>query len=245
MFMDLTHRCIAIGTEYLKTKKGAKQGGRLPDGEGTQAPRPVYDKCMQPTEPAAAREVDADEQALVRLARQNDQVAWVKLVRTYQEPVFRLAYLILGDAADAEDAAQETFIRAYTALDRFDDARPLRPWLLSIAANLARNRRRSLGRYWGALQRAFQANPQAHHPPPERTEAADARRLREAVTRLRPDGQNIVYMRYFLGLSEAETAAALDIPAGTAKSRLSRALTQLRGIIESDYPDLRDALGER
>lgn len=194
--------------------------------------------------PADGAAAEPDEAGLVRRARAADGAAWETIVRRHQEPIFRLAYLILGDAADAEDAAQETFIRAYRALDRFDDTRPLRPWLLSIAANLARNRRRSLGRYWGALQRAVRANPEPFHPPPERTEAADARRLREAVARLRPDGQDIVYLRYFLGLSEAETATVLRIPAGTAKSRLSRALAQLRRIIEVDYPDLRDALGD-
>jgi len=199
---------------------------------------------MQPNEAVAALESGTGDAELVRLARRDDAVAWEKLVRLYQEPVFRLAYLILGDAADAEDTAQETFIRAYRALDRFDESRPLRPWLLSIAANQARNRRRSLGRYWGALQRAFQADPRPFHPPSQRTAAADARRLREAVTRLRPDGQDIIYLRYFLGLSEAEAAAALDIPAGTAKSRLSRALAQLRRVIETDYPDLRDTLGD-
>jgi RNA polymerase sigma-70 factor (ECF subfamily) len=187
---------------------------------------------------------DSTEADLIRRARRGEAPAWEALVRAHGEPAFRLAYLILGDAADAEDAAQETFIRAYTALDRFDETRPLRPWLLSIAANLARNRRRGLGRYWAALQRAFRENPEPYHPPPERAEAADARRLREAVARLRPDGRDIVYIRYFLGLSEAETAAALGIPAGTAKSRLSRSLTQLRRIIEADYPDLRDALGD-
>jgi RNA polymerase sigma-70 factor (ECF subfamily) len=184
------------------------------------------------------------EAALVGRARLADGAAWEVIVRRHQEPVFRLAYLILGDAADAEDAAQETFIRAYTALDRFDETRPLRPWLLSIAANLARNRQRGTGRYWAALQRAFRENPEPYHPPPDRTEAADARRLREAVARLRPDGRDIVYLRYFLALPEAETAEALGIPAGTAKSRLSRALAQLRRIIEADYPDLRDALGD-
>jgi RNA polymerase sigma-70 factor (ECF subfamily) len=188
--------------------------------------------------------VEPEEAELVARARRADGAAWEAIVRRYQEPVFRLAYLILGDAADAEDAAQETFIRAYLALDRFDAARPLRPWLLSIGANLARNRRRSLGRHWNALQRAFQANPQPYHPPPERAEAADARRLRQAVARLRPEAQDVIYLRYFLGLSEAETVAALNIPAGTAKSRLSRALAHLRRVIEADYPDLRDALGD-
>lgn len=185
----------------------------------------------------------AHEPALVARARAGDADAWAALVGNHQEPVFRLAYLILGDAADAEDVAQEAFVRAYLALARFDANRPLRPWLLSIAANLARNRRRSLGRYWAAMQRAFLAEPRRHHAPPERTPASDARRLREAVGRLRPDARDVVYLRYFLGLSEAETAAALDIPPGTAKSRHSRALAQLRAIIDADYPDLREALG--
>lgn len=188
-------------------------------------------------------QADPAESDLVRRARRGDEAAWEALVRRYQEPVFRLAYLILGDAADAEDAAQEAFIRAWAALVRFDETRPLRPWLLSIVANLARNRRRSVGRYWAALQRAFLSEPHHHEPPPAGTPASDARRLREAVERLRPDARDVIYLRYFLGLSEAETAATLAIPPGTAKSRHSRALAQLRAVIETDYPDLRDALG--
>lgn len=199
---------------------------------------------MPPEGSLAAPDFAAGDMDLVRDARRDDALAWETLVRLYEEPVFRLAYLILGDAAEAEDAAQETFIRAHAALDRFDETRPLRPWLLSIAANQARNRRRSLGRYWAALQRAFQAEPRPYHSPPERTAAADARRLREAVGRLRPDAQDIIYLRYFLSLSEAEAAAALGIPPGTAKSRLSRALAQLRRVIEADFPDLCDALGD-
>lgn len=194
--------------------------------------------------PEANTAGDAHEAALVARARAGDADAWEALVGRHQEPVFRLAYLILDDAADAEDVAQEAFVRVYLALGRFDVTRPLRPWLLSIAANLARNRRRSLGRHWAALQRAFLAEPRRHDPPPDRTPASDARRLREAVARLRPDARDIVYLRYFLGLSEAETAAALDIPPGTAKSRHSRALARLRAVIEADYPDLREALGD-
>lgn len=203
---------------------------------GTANRPAVYYGCMQPE--TTVEETVAHDAALVKRARQGNPEAWEALVRLYQEPVFRLAYLILGDAADAEDVAQETFVRAYLALDRFDTERPLRPWLLSIGANLARNRRRSLGRYWAALQRAFQAEPEPYHPAPDLTAATEAQRLREAVQRLRPDAQDIIYARYFLGLSEAETAEMLDIAPGTAKSRHSRALSRLRGIIAADFPDL-------
>lgn len=87
---------------------------------------------------------------LVNATRAGDEAAWETLLRAYQPAVFRLAYLLLGDA---DDVAQETFLRAQKALPRFDIERPLRPWLFRIAANLARNKRRSLGRYFAALQR--------------------------------------------------------------------------------------------
>ena len=159
------------------------------------------------------------------------------MVRQYQEPVFRLAYLILGDGAEAEDVAQETFIRAFQKLETFDGARPFRPWLLGIAANLARNRRRSIGRYWGALRRYWQSESQ---PGKKMDWAAqnEARWLWQAVQKLRPAAQEIVYLRYFLDMSEAETAVTLDIAPGTAKSRLHRALKQLRAVIEAEFPDL-------
>ena len=112
-----------------------------------------------------------DEANLISLAHRGDGAAWETLVRAYQEPVFRLAYLLLQDGPEAEDTAQEAFWRAYRALDRFDPARPFRPWLLSIAANLARNRRRSLGRYLAALGRL------GRNPTPA---AGGVRRLRPA-----------------------------------------------------------------
>ncbi|MEW5987644.1 MAG: sigma factor, partial [Chloroflexota bacterium] len=93
-----------------------------------------------------------DEAQWVARARQGDNAAWLGLVTQYQEAVFRLAYLILRDADEAEDVAQETFVRAFRSLGRFDSSRPLRPWLLTIAANLARNRRRAIGRYLAAAR---------------------------------------------------------------------------------------------
>lgn len=164
--------------------------------------------------------------------------AWEQLVGQHQEPVFRLAYLIVGDGAEAEDVAQEAFIRAYLKLETFDGERPFRPWLLSIAANLARNRRRSIGRYWGALRRYWQNELPSDEKRRDWDGRLEARQLWQAVQRLRPAAQEIIYLRYFLDLSEAETAVTLDIAPGTAKSRLHRALKQLRAVIEADFPDL-------
>lgn len=160
----------------------------------------------------------------------------------HQEPAFRLAYLMLGDAAEAEDVAQEAFIKAYLKLETFDSQRPFRPWILSITANLARNRKRGIGRYWHALRR-WQNEKEAQNPARgQGGQRAEAELLRQAVASLKPKWQEVVYLRYFLELSESETAETLAIPQGTVKSRLHRALKQLRRIIQRDYPELGEVI---
>lgn len=177
------------------------------------------------------------ERDLIERAREGDETAYELLVREHQEAVFRLAYLFLGDAAEAEDAAQETFIRAYRGLKSFDTSRPLRPWLLRIVANTARNRRRAAGRYFAALRRLVFAVPEPSlHVEHESTRLWEAQTLWEAVQRLNPKDQEVIYLRYFLELSVNETAEVLNIEAGTVKSRLSRALERLRGVVEENYP---------
>lgn len=176
---------------------------------------------------------------LIQRARQGDEAAWEILVRDNQEPIFRFAYLFLYDADEAQDVAQETFIRAYHHLDGFDTSRPLRPWLLSITANLARNRRRSLGRYWAALSRWF--NSQNSTDPGVESfsnHRYQSQSLWEAIRQLELPDQEIIYLRYFLELSVSETAETLQVAGGTVKSRLHRALNRLREVIERDYPDL-------
>jgi RNA polymerase sigma-70 factor, ECF subfamily len=180
-----------------------------------------------------------DESTLVRHAANGDAAAWEPLVLAHQEAVFRLSYLLLGDPDDAEDIAQETFLRAWNHLKRFDPARPLRPWLLSIASNLASNRRRSAGRYLAALTRAFRNEPTSSASIEEKsTRHMEANDLWKAVQHLGASDQQIIYLRYFLELSVAETAQVLNVAEGTIKSRLSRALERLRGIIQQDFPVL-------
>jgi RNA polymerase sigma-70 factor (ECF subfamily) len=174
---------------------------------------------------------DAD---LIQRARQGDESAYEVLVGEHQQAIFRLAYLLLGDPGEAQDIAQETFIRAFRALDRFDTTRPLRPWLMRITTNLARNQRRSVGRYLAALQRMVSADPDRFGSTNlDDNQKWEHQALWESVKRLDRNDQEIIYLRYFMELSEAETAETLAIAPGTVKSRLHRALGRLRTIIGS------------
>ncbi len=158
-------------------------------------------------------------------------------MRAHQGIAFRTAYLIAGDSADAEEAAQDGFVKAFRALGRFRRGAPLRPWLLEIVANEARNRRRSAGRRAAlALRAAAQQESSGDAAPsPEASLAAYESRetLLRAVNELPEEQRLVVACRYFLDLSEAETAAALGVRVGTVKSRLSRALDRLRPVLEA------------
>lgn len=177
------------------------------------------------------------EPDLIRRAQAGDNDAYTTLVRQHEEAVFRLAYLIVGDADDAADVAQEAFIRAYRHLGRFDTSRPLRPWLLHMAANLARNRRRTLGRYGAMLGRVFMLAPRvAPSAEAENTQAQQSEALWQAIRRLDQRDQEVIYLRYMLELSVEETAQVLDVRPGTVKSRLSRALDRLRGVVLAEFP---------
>jgi RNA polymerase sigma factor (sigma-70 family) len=156
-------------------------------------------------------------------------------VRAHQGIAFRTACLIAGDAADAEEATQDGFVNAYRALGRFRRGAPFRPWLLRIVANEARNRRRSAGRRAGlALRLAEEIRPGDAVPSPEAAVLSDERRaeLLDAVNGLREEERLVISCRFFLGLSEEETAHALDVKLGTVKSRQSRALDHLREGLE-------------
>jgi len=177
---------------------------------------------------------EVEDSRLVELARQGDAGAFGQLVRTYQQVAFRVAYLIAGDAADAEEIAQDAFLKAYAALARFRPDAPFRPWLLQIVANEARNRRRSAGRRAHLALRAVEdqrmaASGDAARSPETAALAEEQRQtLLEAVNGLRDEDRQTITFRYFLELSEAEMANALGCARGTVKSRLSRALGRLR-----------------
>ena len=177
-----------------------------------------------PPEPGTSDEPTPDEVELATRARAGDRTAYSQLVATHQQIAFRVAYLVTGSAPEAEDAAQEGFVKAYRSLHRFDPGRPFRPWLLTIVANEARNRRRSAGRRLAYEAQAVRLAPSIPDRTPEHeAEAAETERL-------------VVGLRYFLELSEAETAAAAGVPQGTVKSRMWRAMERLRSDLEGRRP---------
>ena len=180
--------------------------------------------------------LDETESALVERARRGDIRAYEEIVRRYQDVAFRIAYTILGSAEEAEDATQDGFVRAFNALDRFRGGEPLRPWLVTIVANAARTRRTAAARRPMLTLDATAAHPMddaAQSPEAAALVMEQRRELLDAVNALRQDDQQVIVYRYFLDLSEAESAALLNCARGTVKSRLSRALGRLRQQLSS------------
>jgi RNA polymerase sigma-70 factor (ECF subfamily) len=169
------------------------------------------------------------ERELVVRARRGDDEAFGALVESFADVAFRTAYLVLGDVDEANDATQEAFVKAHRALGRFREDAPLRPWLLRIVANTARNRRRSAGRRTNLQLRATAAIVTTTEPSAEATLLRDERRrlLLDAINALPPDDRLVIGARYFLELPEAEIAALAGVAPGTVKSRLFRARGRL------------------
>ena len=159
-------------------------------------------------------------------------------MRMYQNIATRTAYVIVGDSADAQDAVQEAFIKAYYALGRFRPGAPFRPWLLRIVANEAINRRRAARRHVNLALRAIaiaDRPPGDAGPSPEGAALAEERQreLVAAMGRLRPEDRLVIAYRYWMDMSESEMSDALGCARGTVKSRLSRAMRKLRREFEA------------
>jgi RNA polymerase sigma factor (sigma-70 family) len=174
----------------------------------------------------------------VSRARGGDQDAYVVLVARYRALAHRTAYL-LGAGANAEDVVQEAFVKGFRALRGFRTGSPFRPWLLRIVANETSNLHRATRRRSVLELRVAGLVEPARHRDPEQEAISGASRtaLLDAVRALPEKDAQVITCRYFLDLSEAETAEVLGWPRGTVKSRLSRALTKLR-------PAMTGSLGE-
>ena len=172
------------------------------------------------------------DDALISASQRGDQAAFTEIVRRYQRAVYRVAYALVRNPSDADDLAQETFVRAWGAIGRFELGQPLHPWLARITTNLAyslfRSRKRrpetpiepllEAGRQWGV-----EDDPAEHAARSERDG-----RLRACFEALAPEHQAVLALRAIRDLSYDEIATALGIPVGTVMSRLSRARVELR-----------------
>jgi RNA polymerase sigma-70 factor (ECF subfamily) len=176
-----------------------------------------------------------DEAALVERARHGDLEAYQVLVRMHQDAAVRLAATVSGGWGDPEAAAQEALVKAFGALSRFRPGAPFGPWLFRIVVNEARNARRSGQRRRQLVERlGHSMAPHSTTSPETALLDADERRLLVAAVQRLPHRQReAVACRYFLELSEAETAEVLGIALGTVKSRVSRALRKLRADLDA------------
>ena len=180
----------------------------------------------------------ASDDGLIAAAVKGDTAAFGRLVARHQSAARHLAAALVGPA-DADDVAQEAFVRAYRALASFRPGSPFRPWLLRIVANLAGNHRRGAQRRErrtarvAALVDAGGPRPGEPGPGEQVEQADDRRRLTEALDRLPHKDREVLVIRYLLEFSEEETAAVLGCPRGTVKSRSARALQKLRAHIDS------------
>jgi RNA polymerase sigma factor (sigma-70 family) len=177
------------------------------------------------------------EAELIARSLAGDHQGFARLIAPQQAVALRVAYTIAG--SDAEDVVQDAFVKAYTRLGQFraGAGAGFRPWVLAIVANEARNRRRGSGRREGLALRAAgpRAVPGPGADPEDAAVAAEARAALVLALSTLPDrDREIVALRYFAELSEAETAAALGCPVGTVKSRLARALARLRAQLATE-----------
>lgn len=184
----------------------------------------AFDASVRPLprlgdEPVSAARPRADA-ALVRDARRGSAQAWSELFERHWPQAFRAAHLIVHDAAAAEDIAQEAFLAALRALDRFDRRRPFAPWLHRIVVNRAIDHARARTRR--AEWPVGEAPETAGARPPARDAA-----LLAALRALPPEQRAVVALRYLLEWTPGEIAGALGLPRGTVNSRLRRALDSL------------------
>jgi RNA polymerase sigma-70 factor (ECF subfamily) len=171
----------------------------------------------------------ADERAWIRRAQEGSTSAMEALFRHHWSRAYRAAYLVVHDAAAAEDIAQEGFLAAVRNLDRFDRRRPFGPWLHRIVVNRAIDwaRARTLRRETGAVPLELVAGGEEPGNPHART-------LAEGLAGLSPEQRAVIVLRHLLEYTPGEIADLLGVPRGTVNSRLRRGLDELRHRLGED-----------
>ncbi len=165
------------------------------------------------------------EQSTLQRALAGDDEAFAQVVEVYQTPVYNLCYRMLGDSGEAEDAAQETFWRAYQALHRYDRQRPFGTWLLSIAAHYCIDQQRKRHLQTFELDEVAEETLPDPTPDPERAAGQNEqnRLLRQLLAGMNSQDRAVIILRYWNDFSEDEIAQALSLSISAVKSRLHRA----------------------
>lgn len=174
---------------------------------------------------------EAAEGDLLARARGGSPSAFEEIVRRYQQRVYLVARRIVRRHEVADEVAQEAFLRAYQALDRFDPARPFGPWICRIAANLAVNHVRSPASRQEPLEEEDRRAGGGSSPLEQVLEAEAAERLEAALDGLPAEQRAVFVLRVNEEMSYEEIAEALGIPTGTVMSRLARARERLRAAL--------------
>jgi len=184
-----------------------------------------------------------DEIAWINQAQQGDDQAFTALVEIYQKPVYNLCYRMLGETEAAEDAAQETFLKVYQNLVRYDRARSFPTWLLSIAAHncIDKLRRRRFFSFSIDAEAGQIGLPDPYAPEPEMEAAKrqDRDRLQNCLEFLDPTNRAAIILRYWQGYSEREIAESLHLTVPAVKSRLHRARLLLADLWD-EWPESHD-----
>jgi len=177
----------------------------------------------------AQPEVERRERAWVRDAQRGSAAALEHLFRAHWPRAYRAALVVVGDAAAAEDIAQESFLAAVRALDRFDRGRPFGPWLHRIVVNRSIDWARAR-----TLRRELDAGSAPEPAAPTRELAGRAGELAAALSELGPEHRAVVVLRYLLEYTPGEIAELLDLPRGTVNSRLRRGLDRLEEALRNE-----------
>jgi RNA polymerase sigma-70 factor, ECF subfamily len=168
-----------------------------------------------------------DERAWIRGAQDGSVADLEALFRHHWPRAYRAAYLVVHDAAAAEDIAQESFLAAVRGLGRFDRKRPFGPWLHRIVVNRAIDWSRAR-----QLRREIGDAPLGRVAAPPQPDAWDASTLAEALAHLSPEHRAVIVLRHLLDYTPSEIAELLDLPRGTVNSRLRRGLDTLATRLE-------------
>ncbi|MCX6031689.1 MAG: sigma-70 family RNA polymerase sigma factor [Chloroflexi bacterium] len=181
-------------------------------------------------------------------ARRGDQTAFCRLVEAYQGPVYNLAYRMLGNAVEAEDAAQETFVRMYTKLHTYQPERKLSSWVLSIASHYCIDRLRRRRLNWLSLddEPVAAVLPSRQRGPEESALRREVRdEVQQVVDRLAPSYRAPLILRYWYDLSYEEIAETMGLSVQAVKSRLHRARLQVAERAPAGSPVVMATVGAR